>query len=270
MFTLDDQKLEVNPFSDAHWESELKTVGLRRSTYQVDDVRVSWVKPEGRLDDYLNVNWRSLEKQVPYLSVNGVTWMSITPMEVQSMALAIHRAKGHVVTLGLGLGYYALKVAAKTSVTKVTVFESKPGIITWFKKAYKGRPELAKIEVVEGDARELFVGFKCDFCFADIYESMLESVTLRDAATFRRTNEIGRYHYWGYERVVRDMIFRQRPMIRHPQLTVGRDMRHYLKQWFDTPIMDDHDQTMGQTRYTAPMDDAFLKRAKRLMIDFPI
>jgi hypothetical protein len=50
---------------------------------------------------------------------------------------------------------------------------------------------------------------------------------------------------------------------------VGRDLRHYLKQWFDTPFMDSG-QTMGETRYTAPLKDDFLKRARRLMTDFPI
>jgi hypothetical protein len=268
-FSFKDERLEVNPFTDIHWNNELRALGLRRSTYQVDDLRVGWFKPEGRLDDYLSVNWRYLQKRVPYLAINGVTWMSITPMEVQSMALAIHRAFGHVITLGLGLGYYALRVAAKDSVKKVTVFEKTPDIAAWFKKAYKDRPELAKIEIVEGDARKCFKGFECDFCFADIYLSMLEEETLADVSRFRRANKIGRYHYWGYERVVRDMLFRPRPMLRHARLVVGRDLRHYLKQWFDTPFMDSG-QTMGETRYTAPLKDDFLKRARRLMTDFPI
>ncbi len=58
-------------------------------------------------------------------------------------------------------------------------------------------------------------------------------------------------------------------MIRHCQFLVGRDLRHYLKLWYDTPLMDDA-QTMGETRYTEMLPDSFLKRAKRLMTDFPI
>lgn len=266
----DDLALEANPFTDAYFDAELKALKLRQSTFHVEQVKVGWFTPTGRVDDYLNPNMRFLEQKVPYLALNGHLWMSLTPMEIQSAALAIHRANGHVITLGLGLGYFSLRTAIKENVKKVTVFEKEPLVIEWFHRAYKGRKELAKIEIIEGDARKVFKGYECDFCFTDIYQSMLPDDVLKDARRFRRHNKIRRYHYWGYERVVRDLLFSR--MIKNPALFMGRDLRNYIRHWASTPVIqgdNESEMTMGEMRWE-PTDHEFLRKAQRLMTDFPI
>ncbi|ELP6118940.1 TPA: hypothetical protein I7730_15915 [Vibrio vulnificus] len=57
------------------------------------------------------------------LKRNGVTWMSCTPMEVESHLLAQHGAKGKVVVAGLGLGLITMSLLKKHQVKELIVLE---------------------------------------------------------------------------------------------------------------------------------------------------
>jgi hypothetical protein len=165
--------------------------------------------------------------------------MSLTPMEIQSGALPIHRAQGKVVVGGLGLGYVAVRMAAKPEVQQVVVYEISPENIQWFKTAFKGRPELEKIEIRQGDMRQLFKKQSADFVYVDIYADMLPDATLHDARLFMGSNKIKRYHYWGYERVLVNVLCY--PHLRHyrdrlffyngSMASLGRDFRSFLGYW---------------------------------------
>lgn len=259
--------LAVNPFTDDYWQAEIKQLGLKDAKFHVEHVEVDWFKLEGRCDDYLNSSIRFSNVKMPRLCINGGLWMSLTPMEIQSAALAIHRAHGHVVTGGLGLGYFTLRAAAKPEVTKVTVYEIEPLVIQWFNKVYADRPEMAKVTVVPGDMRETFRGTTCDFAFVDIYQDMLSDEVLTDAKLFRKHNEIGRYQYWGFEKVVLDMVIRK--MLRSSSLTLGNDMYSYFKLWQHTPFAEENSTTLGQL-YNSYLDNDFVTKAKRALVDNPI
>lgn len=268
---LRDGKMRVNPFTDEHWRAELKAYGLKRAAFHVDNVCVRWTYIYGRCDDYLNVNMRfDKATKFPQLIINDKLWMSLSPMEIQSSALAIHRATGHVLAVGLGLGYFALRAAAKPDVTKVTVFENEPMVVEWFKRAFKGRPELEKIEIVEGDARKTLKGYTADFAYVDIYRMLLEDTTFTDEKLFRRSNRIQRYMFWGYERIVLSMVAEK--MLKHPALYMGNDLRSYFGFWQTTPYSDKPDDGMLSHYCRAqdmPPRDLVLK-GKRAIRDFPI
>lgn len=262
-----ETKLAVNPFIDEYWESEIKAYGLKPERYQVEHVAVEWFKIQGRCDDYLNVNMRFSDTLLPRLVIGDQLWMSLTPMEIQSAALAIHRARGHVVSGGLGLGYFALRAAAKESVSSVTVFEQDALVIEWFKRVFKGRKELEKIEIVEGDMRKTFKGYTVDFCFVDIYQDMLPDEALTDISLFRRKNAIKRYHFWGYEKVVLELIAGK--VLKYGTLLLGSDLGHYFYTWQKTPYGTDT-ETMLCDCSRLELDRRWLKRAKRYLRDFPV
>jgi len=262
-----EKPLPVNPFSDDYWKAELKAYGLRRSKFHVEHVSVDWFTIQGRCDDYLNINMRFEDTPLPRLAINGHLWMSLTPMEIQSAALALHRAKGHVVSGGLGLGYFALRVAAKPEVTKVTVFENEPLVIEWFQRMFKGRPELAKIEIVEGDMRKLFRGYTVDFVFMDIYETLLGDEVVKDSRHFRKHNKIGRYHYWGYEKVVLELLAAK--MFKYGNLLLGSDTHSYFKFWMNTPYGDESSGMLSEYS-RLQLDKPFLKRCRSALVDFPV
>lgn len=266
----EESKLPANPFSDEYWKAELKAYNLRKSRFHVEHVSVDWFKIHGRCDDYLNVNMRFCDVPLPRLAINGHLWMSLTPMEIQSAALALHRAKGHVLCGGLGLGYFALRAAAKPEVTQVTVFENEHIVVEWFERMFKGRPEMPKLKIVEGDMRKTCKGYEADFAFVDIYPDMLGEETLKDARFFRRRNKIKRYMFWGYERVVLGLLANK--LFKYGNLLLGSDLLSYFRHWQSTPMGDqESDGTLANYyRDRDQPDREFLKRANRVMVDFPV
>jgi len=263
-----EQKLPVSPFCDDYWKAELKAYGLRKARFHVEHVSVDFFTIQGRCDDYLNVNMRFDDTPLPRLGINGHLWMSLTPMEIQSAALALHRAKGHVVSGGLGLGYFAIRAAAKPEVTMVTVFENEPVVIEWFLRMFKNRPELPKIKIVEADMRKEFKGYDVDFAFVDIYQDMLPSKIIKDARRFRRVNKIKRYHFWGYEKVVLELLA-NKMFKSYGGLLLGSDLHSYFKHWMTTPYGAGADGMMSDySRVELPLD--FLRKARTVLKDFPV
>ena len=64
------------------------------------------IKVDGNYNEHNSFSF--FEKDFPFIAINhkGVTWMSITPNEIETMEKAINEASGKVVVYGLGLGYY--------------------------------------------------------------------------------------------------------------------------------------------------------------------
>ncbi len=89
----------------------------------------------------------------PAVLQDGREWMTVTPNEIRTMQSAIAAAHGHVLTYGLGLGYFAFMAARKTEVTRVTVIERDPHVIRLFRSVILPQlPCRDKINIIEDDA----------------------------------------------------------------------------------------------------------------------
>ena len=103
-------------------------------------------------------------------------WMSISPNEINSMKKDIEDAFGNVVTLGLGMGYFAYMVSLKENVEKVIVVEKDINVIKLFKaqilpKFSKGVQD--KITIINEDAYEYLKHLQdIDYVFVDIYHDV--------------------------------------------------------------------------------------------------
>jgi len=80
--------------------------------------------------------WFTTAVTVPVLAekrpgTTPTTWMSLTPMEMQTQRAAVWLATGTVLIGGLGLGWLLRKVCEKPSVTRVIVIESNPALLIW-------------------------------------------------------------------------------------------------------------------------------------------
>lgn len=238
--TADPFALSVNPFRDEYLEREVDFYGMRRP-YRKGRLRVEMARPRGRLDDYLNTNFRAEGPLCPVLFTGKQLWMSLTFMEVQSLFVPIEVAEGDVATCGLGLGYYALRVVASDVVDSLDVYERSQAIIRFFQERFCGRPGLEKIRFIQGDARERMVGKRYDHVFVDIYSSLLPDEVVDDAIFFQKENDIGEYRFWGMERVIVDEI-----------MEGGQNLAtffegQYFRAWRDTPmIAGDPDTKMVQ------------------------
>lgn len=114
----------------------------------------------------------------PVAKKDGYAWMSVTPNEINTMAGPVAHAAGKVLTLGLGLGYFAYMAHAKPDVESVTVVEHDPGCIALFREHILPQfDHPGKIEIIEGDAVEFIRTVDdgaFDYCFADIWDSGMD------------------------------------------------------------------------------------------------
>lgn len=117
------------------------------------------------------------------LSYKDEVWMSITPHEINTMKEYIEKAKGNVLTFGLGLGYYAYEVASKDEVTSITIIEKDSKVISLFEKnILPFIPNKEKIKIIKQDA---FLYFErelrnehFDTIFIDIYHTPDDALPL--------------------------------------------------------------------------------------------
>lgn len=219
-----------NPFTDAYWHAELAFYGRPTLTPKAP-MTLDWPRIQGRCDDYLNVNLRFDNTPFPRLCENGRLWMSLTPMEVQSAALAILLAKGHIAVGGLGLGYFVLRAAAKPEVKAMTVYEINPELIAWFNEAFADRQGFDKIRIVSGDMRKTCKGVEADLAYVDIYDALLPNEVITDSRALRRKNRFRQYIYWGWERVWFDA---RRHGVVKSTLFLPTYLINYFRHWLTT------------------------------------
>ena len=99
--------------------------------------------------------------------------MTITPVEINTMKEPIANAKGKVLMLGCGLGYFAYMASLKEDVESVTIIEKDPAVIKLFTEHILPQFEhKEKIQVTEADALAYLDTLQdgtFDYCFADIW-----------------------------------------------------------------------------------------------------
>lgn len=132
-------------------------------------------------------------------SIKG-TWMSVSPNEVFTMEKSIKNAKGKVLTLGCGMGYFAYMVSLKEDVESITIVELEQSVIDLFEKCLLPQFENKdKITIIKADAIEFLRDMEdgtFDYCFADIW------IGIEDIIPYFAVKEIGRHlrktkiEYW--------------------------------------------------------------------------
>lgn len=110
----------------------------------------------------------------PAIYEGNMPWMSVCPSEICSMRKPIRQAHGHVLVLGLGLGYYPFAIAQKEDVESIVIIERQQEIIDLFTAHLLPQfPNKEKISIVHADAYDYLdrvEDYLFDFCFADIWE----------------------------------------------------------------------------------------------------
>jgi hypothetical protein len=132
---------------------------------------------------------------------DGVIWMSLTRMEVESQMMHIAAAKGHVVVGGLGMGFALFNIIRKPEVTKVTLLEVDPEIIQLMDRVtYWNRwPGYEKVEIVMGDARDFKPHDPVDYMFLDIWPKLAANDALKDTQTIQKNVRAASLGWWGQE-----------------------------------------------------------------------
>ena len=143
-------------------------------------------------------------ERFPYPAVleDGREWMTVTPNEIATMADAVSRASGHVVAMGLGLGYFAFRASEKEDVARVTVVERDREVIALFRRFLLPQfPHADKVRIVCADAfdyaRDTLPSLGADFVFVDLWHDVSDGAELylRMKALQARTPQ-SRFAYW--------------------------------------------------------------------------
>lgn len=119
----------------------------------------------------------------PAILENGRLWMSVTPNEIQTMRPAIQKATGHVLTYGLGLGYFVYRILQKPEVTAVTVVERSADAIALFREALLPQfPRRELVTIVQADAfdfaHEQMPKGDYSFVFTDLWHDVSDGLPL--------------------------------------------------------------------------------------------
>ena len=133
----------------------------------------------------------------------GETWMSMTPMEIESQAIGIDCASGHVVVYGLGMGWSAAASALRPEVTCVTVVERDPDVIALHDElALFGRlPDGAgtKVRIVQGDALTWRPDAPVDLLMPDIWLPLVSDGRIDEVRRMQDNVGARAIYFWGQE-----------------------------------------------------------------------
>jgi hypothetical protein len=137
------------------------------------------------------------------------TWMSMTPMELESQELGCRAAFGHTVVMGMGMGWATANAALRPDVTAVTVVEFDLEVIAMIDEiGVFGQlpPEVqAKITVVRGDALTYTPDQPADTLMADIWMPINGDGREDQVRVMRANTGASRVYFWGQEMVIARM-----------------------------------------------------------------
>ena len=162
------------------------------------------------------IGYFSEEFVFPAVLENGIEWMTVTPNEIETMRGPIEESHGSVLTLGLGLGYYAFHASEKATVSHVTVIERDPDVISLFKEHILPQfPHKEKITVIQADAfafleKEL-PKTQFDYLFADLWHDASDGLDMYlQIKRYEKAYPNTKFAYWiepSLLSVLRSMVF---------------------------------------------------------------
>ena len=124
----------------------------------------------------MNLAYFNKDYVYPSISLFDREWMSLNPYEIRTMENAIITSRGKVLTLGLGLGYYAYMVHLKKEVKEVHIVEMDLELIKIFNEYLLPLfPYPEKIHIHKADAFHFINNVKdkdYDFIFNDLWHDV--------------------------------------------------------------------------------------------------
>ena len=131
------------------------------------------------------------------------TWMSMTPLELESQEIGVRLARGHVVVFGYGMGWSAVASALRPEVAAVTVVERDPAIIALHEAldiaAQLPAEARAKIRVVEGDAYAWRPDGPVNLLMPDIWLPLVSDGRVEEVRRMQANVRADAVYFWGQE-----------------------------------------------------------------------
>ena len=171
------QKLKSLSFSKNDWSLNNKTIKAYSLFPYQDEYHFG--------SDYLlkmSLAFFDQDYIYPSISLFGDEWMSLNPYEIRTMETPIILARGKVLTLGLGLGYFAYMAHLKEEVKEVHIVEMDKGLIDIFNEYFLPLFEYPeKIHIHKADAFHFIESINdkdYDFIFSDLWHDTSDGLPM--------------------------------------------------------------------------------------------
>jgi hypothetical protein len=134
---------------------------------------------------------------------NRETWMSMTPMELESQEIGVRLASGHVVIFGLGMGWSVAATALRDEVVSVTAVDRDRDVLALHHEldVFSQLPDAArrKIRVVEGDAYAWRPDGPVDLLMPDIWLPLVSDGRVEEVRRMQANVQAKAVYFWGQE-----------------------------------------------------------------------
>ena len=149
----------------------------------------------------MSLGYFTKDYDYPTISLYDQEWMSLNPHEIRTMEMPIQVAKGKVLTLGLGLGYFAYMAHIKEEVKEVYIVEMDLELIKLFQKHLLPLfPYKEKIHIIKADALVYINQINdrdYDFIFADLWHDVSDGLPMYIKLQERFSKfTYTKRHYW--------------------------------------------------------------------------
>jgi hypothetical protein len=134
---------------------------------------------------------------------DGDSWMSTSPLEMESQEIGLRLAFGRVLIFGLGMGWAAAACACLPQVAAVTVVERDCEILALHAELdlFAQLPDAAraKLAIVQGDALEYRPDTAVDLLMPDIWLPLVNDERLAEVGRMQANVGAGALYFWGQE-----------------------------------------------------------------------
>ncbi len=164
------KNIKLDKICDKHFSYELVTIEkgyLFNSDAIVDD-------KDRELKDYMKLRALKEDIKAIFLYQDNKEWMMSVPSEFITNDPFAYKAKGKVITFGLGIGYFVYMALLNKDVESITVIEKEKEVINIFNKIKDQFPNINKVNIINGDAFDYFNEQylnSFDYIYVDIYKS---------------------------------------------------------------------------------------------------
>jgi hypothetical protein len=177
---------------------------------------------ERRFQPVLRGYFRGLQTAAAnYLLIrDGSVWMSLSPVEIESLAPHVPQMQGHVVIAGLGMGLALYNALLRPAVRRITVVERDPEIVALFEEIRGSEwPAPDRFAMAIADALVWRSAEPVDYLYADIWDRLGTPEAAADTRAMCLNLRPKAAGFWGMEANFVSFLARNRckPPVTRPQ-----------------------------------------------------
>lgn len=228
------KNIKLDKIEDNHFSYEYVTLN-GFELFSIDSVIKD---PSRELNDYLKLRAMDQDFESILLYQDDEVWMLDAPSEAITNNRPASKAKGNVITFGLGIGYFVYMALKNPNVSSVTVVERSEEVIKMFKNYILPQFETDKeVNIICGDAFEYWNDKtldKYDYIYADIWKSNDDGLSLINKLLEQYNPEFDKTDFWiedsCYE-ILWTLIFLYFDSIAHStKLNLADSAKPYMKK----------------------------------------